>query len=68
MQKRLRIQSFIVSDLNDVLPKFISNMAKWYSEGKISQKETIVDGIENSIDAFLGLFSGKNIGKMIVKL
>jgi NADPH-dependent curcumin reductase CurA len=68
IQKRLRIQGFIVSDHYDKLPVFIGKMAKWYAEGKIRQKETVVEGIEKSIDAFLGLFSGENIGKMIVKL
>jgi NADPH-dependent curcumin reductase CurA len=68
IQKRLRIQGFIVSDHYDKLPEFIGKMARWYSEGKIKQKETIIEGIENSVDAFLGLFSGENIGKMIVKL
>lgn len=43
-------------------------MGKWISQGKIQWKETIVDGIENATDAFLGLFKGKNLGKMIVRV
>ena len=68
IQKRLRIQGFIVSDHYDKLMEFTGKMGKWFSEGKIKQKETINVGIENSIDAFIGLFKGENIGKMVVKL
>jgi len=28
----------------------------------------VVDGIDQAVDAFLGLFAGKNIGKIIVQL
>jgi NADPH-dependent curcumin reductase CurA len=43
-------------------------MGKWIAEGKIKWKETIVAGIENAPKAFIGLFKGENIGKMIVKI
>lgn len=56
------------NDYNDRLMEFFGEMSKWYGSGKIKQKETIVEGIKNSVDAFLGLFSGDNIGKMIVKI
>lgn len=68
IQKRLTIRGFIVSDYNDRLMEFIGEMSKWYASGQIKQKETIIKGIEKSVEAFLGLFSGDNIGKMLVKL
>jgi NADPH-dependent curcumin reductase CurA len=34
----------------------------------MTRRETVVDGIENTVDAFLGLFAGDNIGKMLVRL
>ena len=43
-------------------------MRKWYAEGLVKQKETVIEGIENSVKAFIGLFTGTNIGKMLVKL
>ena len=43
-------------------------LAEWIKAGKISIKETIIEGFENIPEAFLGLFDGKNIGKMIVKI
>ncbi len=65
---RLKIAGFIVSDHMGKTPEFLEQMSKWYAEGKIKQRETIIEGIENAADAFLGLFSGDNIGKMLVKL
>ena len=36
--------------------------------GKLKSKETVVTGIDQAVDAFIGLFAGKNVGKMIVRL
>jgi len=68
VSKQLRMQGFIVMDYMDRMPKFHSDMSKWIAEGKIKWKETIVEGIENASAAFIGLFQGKNFGKMVVKL
>jgi NADPH-dependent curcumin reductase CurA len=43
-------------------------MGRWIKEGRVISKETIVQGIENAPKAFLGLFTGENFGKMLVKL
>ncbi len=66
--KRLKMQGFIVSDHNDVLPQFTADMAGWLKEGRIKYKETVYEGIEKAPEAFLGLFSGANTGKMLVRL
>lgn len=42
-------------------------MATWIQEGKIQAHETVVEGFEKMPEAFIGLFSGANLGKMIVK-
>jgi len=68
IRKQLTLQGFIVSDHFDILMQFYADMAKWIAEGKIKWKETIVDGIENAPRAFIGLFNGENLGKMIVKV
>jgi NADPH-dependent curcumin reductase CurA len=36
--------------------------------GKLQSKETVVEGLDQAVDAFIGLFKGENIGKMVVKL
>ena len=42
-------------------------MANWIKEGKIKIDETIIEGYERMPEAFIGLFKGSNLGKMIVK-
>jgi NADPH-dependent curcumin reductase CurA len=37
-------------------------------DGQVKPKETVVRGIDQAVDAFLGLFRGRNVGKMIVEL
>lgn len=66
--RRLRLQGFIVSDHADRDADFYRDMAAWMGAGKIHWEETVVEGIENAPDAFQGLFSGENLGKMLVKL
>ncbi len=66
--KRLKIQGFIVSDHLDLRPQFLTDMSQWIKEGRIKWRETIVEGIENAPQAFIGLFKGENFGKMLVKI
>jgi NADPH-dependent curcumin reductase CurA len=65
---RLTIRGFIVTDHADMMPDFLRDMAAWTKAGKMKWRETIVDGIEKAPDAFIGLFKGENIGKMLVRL
>jgi NADPH-dependent curcumin reductase CurA len=48
--------------------QFLSEMIPWIADGKVKSRETVFEGIDNAVDAFLGLFSGENFGKMVVKL
>lgn len=66
--KRLTMRGFIVSDWLDRLGDFQREAGEMFVAGKLKHKETVVEGIENAVDAFLGLFKGTNIGKMVVKL
>lgn len=73
MQSQLLINSalmkgFIVSDYAAHFEEGAIELAKWLKEGKLSYSENIVDGFENTIDAFLGLFTGENTGKQLVKV
>ena len=68
VQNRLTLKGFIVSDHFDRFPAFSADMSGWISEGRIIAKETLVEGIENAVSAFLGLFGGENVGKMLVRL
>ena len=66
--KRIKIEGFIVSDHGDMAPEYISQLAPWIKDGKVKVRETVDTGIENAVGAFLKLFSGQNMGKMLVKL
>ena len=66
--KRLTLQGFIISDFMHRLPEFFNDMGLWATSGQISWQETIVAGIENAPEAFIGLFKGENLGKMLVKI
>jgi NADPH-dependent curcumin reductase CurA len=66
--KRLRVQGFIVSDHADRYPPFFAEVGPWFRDGKISYRETIVDGLEHVPSAFAGLFRGDNVGKMLVRV
>ncbi|MDW0157910.1 MAG: NADP-dependent oxidoreductase [Nitrososphaeraceae archaeon] len=65
---RLKIQGFIVRDHYHVLSEFYTSMSKWISQEKIKWQETVVEGLENAPKAFIALFKGEHIGKMLVKM
>jgi hypothetical protein len=65
---RIRMQGFIVSDYASRAPEFYRDMGGWLQDGKLRREETIVDGLEAMPDAFLGLFTGSNRGKMLVRV
>ncbi len=68
VRKRLTLQGFIVSDHLDRQAQFQADMAAWIQAGQIKREETIVQGLDNAPRAFIGLFTGDNLGKMLVKL
>jgi hypothetical protein len=64
--KRLRLQGFIVSDHLGRLGDFMAEVEPAVRDGRIRYRETVVEGIENMVDALLGMLRGDNIGKMVV--
>jgi NADPH-dependent curcumin reductase CurA len=65
---RISVKGFIVLDYFPRMAEFYAEMAPWVANGTVKSRETIVDGLENAPDAFLGLFKGENTGKMLVRL
>merc|ERR1711988_169309 len=65
--RQLTVQGFIVSRWKSRYPEAIKQMAQWIQEGKIKYDETIIEGFEKMPEAFIGLLTGTNLGKMIVK-
>ena len=66
--KSLTLKGFIVSNHTDMQAAFAKDLAGWVAAGKIQSRETVKEGIENAPAAFLGLFKGDNLGKMLVRL
>ncbi|MEW1679896.1 NADP-dependent oxidoreductase [Streptomyces sp. T12] len=68
IQTRGRIEGFLVGDHYDLQPQFVQEVGAWIRSGELKYRETVVEGIENNLEAFLGVLRGDNTGKMIVKL
>ncbi|MFG2885775.1 NADP-dependent oxidoreductase [Streptomyces sp. NPDC048297] len=68
IQTRGRMEGFLVSDHFDLQPEFVEKVGPWVASGALKYRETVVEGIENNLEAFLGVLRGDNVGKMIVKL
>jgi NADPH-dependent curcumin reductase CurA len=66
--KRLTMKGFIVRDGLDRQGEFEKEVGSYFRAGKLKNRETVVEGIGQAVDAFIGLFEGKNVGKMVVKL
>ncbi|MFI9149396.1 NADP-dependent oxidoreductase [Streptomyces sp. NPDC053367] len=68
IQTRGRIEGLLVGDHYDLQPQFVQEVGPWVASGALKYRETVVEGIENNLEAFLGVLRGDNTGKMIVKL
>ncbi|NUT03628.1 MAG: NADP-dependent oxidoreductase [Hamadaea sp.] len=66
--KRLTLRGFIVNDHSARMPEMVAEIGGWLRDGRLSFQETVVDGLDNAPEAFLGLLRGENTGKMIVRL
>jgi NADPH-dependent curcumin reductase CurA len=64
----LRLQGFIVSHYEAARADFIRDVSSWIRDGRVKYDETVLEGIEQAPAAFEGLFTGANLGKMLVKL
>ena len=65
---RIMLKGFIFTDYMPRMGEFIADMGQMVASGQVKERDTVVEGLENTPDAFLGLFTGKNTGKMLVKV
>jgi NADPH:quinone reductase len=61
------IQGFIVSNYKEKFGEAFTQLTQWFNDGKLKYTETIIEGFEKLPEAFLGLFSGINSGKLLVR-
>jgi hypothetical protein len=67
--KRITMRGFIIfDDYGSRFAEFQAAMRAWLAAGRIKFREDIVHGLENAPQAFLGLLSGRNFGKLVVCL
>ena len=67
-RRSLTVRGFRSSDYEHRRGDFLREMLEWTSTGVVLSRETVVEGIERAAGAFIGLFRGENVGKMIVAL
>jgi NADPH-dependent curcumin reductase len=69
LTRRIKMQGFIITeDYPHRFGEFYQNMSAWVKDGKVKFKEEIVDGLENAPRAFMGLLTGENFGKLVVRV
>jgi NADPH-dependent curcumin reductase CurA len=66
--KRAKMEGFISMDYMKDAPIVINKISNWIKEGKLVYREDIEEGLENAPDTLSRLFSGKNLGKQLLKL
>ena len=68
IKNSILMQGFTVGNYESEFQQGIQKLAGWLKENNLNYEETIVEGFENTPQAFLDLFDGKNTGKMVVKI
>ncbi len=69
LTKRLKIQGFIIfADYANRFGEFTKQMSEWVNAKRIVFREDIVDGLENAPSTFIGLLTGENFGKVVIRL
>jgi NADPH-dependent curcumin reductase CurA len=65
---RLRLQGFIISEHMEVWPQALAELAAHVAGKRLVYRETIAEGLERAPAAFIGMLSGANLGKQLVKV
>lgn len=65
--KEVTLRGMLVTSHFDLMPEFLGRAVLWLADGSLRTRETVVDGIENTPAALLGVLNGANIGKMLVR-
>ncbi|MEI2736812.1 MAG: NADP-dependent oxidoreductase [Rhodoblastus sp.] len=66
--KRIRMQGFIVMDYYDERAAALADLQQWVAEGKLKVQEDVIEGLENTPAALIGLLAGENRGKRMVRV
>ena len=66
--KRLKMQGYLILDYLNQSDQVLPEMEQWLLDGKIQYRNTEVAGLENAQQALPRLFSGRNTGKLIIRV
>jgi NADPH-dependent curcumin reductase CurA len=66
--RRVTLQGFVASDFGHLQAQFVADMTRWLKEGRLKFQETILDGFERAPEGLIGLFEGRNAGKMLIRV
>lgn len=66
--RSLTLEGFTLGDHFDKAEQFAGLASQWFADGKIAYEETVVDGIDHAVEAFLDMLRGANTGKMVVRV
>lgn len=66
--KRLTLRGMLVGDHSDLAGEYAQKAAGWLLDGTLRADETVMDGIDRAVEAFLAMMRGANTGKMLVRL
>jgi NADPH-dependent curcumin reductase CurA len=65
---RIRMEGFVATDFPHLNAAFQADMTGWLKDGRVKYQETILDGFERAPEGLIGLFSGLNHGKMLIRV
>jgi len=66
--KRLTLRGFVVMDFDDQREAALNELQAWVASGQLKVQEDIIEGLENTPAALIGLLNGENRGKRMVKV
>ena len=66
--QRIRMEGFVVYDFEDRREEFLSDMRSWIKSGHMKYEQTVLSGLDQAPAALIGLFTGQNLGKMLVEV
>ena len=66
--QRLSIRGFISTDHLALRPTFLETVGGWLRDERLTYRESITEGLENTPTAFIEMLRGGNIGKAVVRL
>jgi NADPH-dependent curcumin reductase CurA len=64
--RRVRMEGFVATDFAHLNSQFVADMTGWLKDGRIKYQETILEGFDRAAEGLIGLFSGRNAGKMLI--